>query len=128
MGYYQDSEEFRKAIALNKYWESGECNKWVQGYFDILKTSEYPLAYCQIGYAYLEGIGVEKDLVKAFEYTKKGAELGDRDAQYNIGTMYEDGVGVNSDIEQAKIWYKKAALQERDLAIQKLKSLFENNF
>ena len=38
-------------------------------------------------------------------------------------SFYEDAIGVERDIEQAKHWYRLAALQNDDLAIEKCKEL-----
>ena len=48
------------------------------------RSRGYPLAECQIGYFYYEGLGVEKDLEKALYWTRRAAEHGDRDGQYNL--------------------------------------------
>ena len=88
-----------------------------------MAEQEYPLAECQIGYFYYEGFGVEKDLAKALYWTRRAAEHGDRDGQYNLAWFYENAIGVERDIEQAKHWYRLAALQNDDLAIEKCKEL-----
>ncbi len=36
---------------------------------------------------------------------------------------YEEGIGVEADLEKAKEWYRKAALQKHDLALEKCKEL-----
>jgi hypothetical protein len=120
MGYYNECTELTLCRALDrKYWETEEFEKWTQGYIKIANETGYPLAFCQVGYAYLEGIGVEKDLKAAFEWTQKGANLGDRDAQYNMGYMYEHGLFVEKDRSKAFEWYRRAAQQEQNLAIEK---------
>lgn len=48
---------------------------------------------------------------------------GDRDGQCNLAWFHEDAIGVERDMEQAIFWYRKAALQDHDLAIEKCKSL-----
>ena len=68
-------------------------------------------------------ISIEKDLEKALYWTRRAAEHGDRDGQYNLAEFYEDAIGVERDIEQAKHWYRLAALQNDDLAIEKCKEL-----
>ena len=68
-------------------------------------------------------ISIEKDLEKALYWTRRAAEHGDRDGQYNLAEFYEDAIGVERDIEQAKHWYRLAALQNNDLAIEKCKEL-----
>lgn len=66
-----------------------------------------------------DGLGVEKDISKAIYWTKRAADHGDRDGQYNLAWFYEEGIGVEIDIEKAQYWYKEAALQGHDLAIVK---------
>ena len=68
-------------------------------------------------------ISIEKDLEKALYWTRRAAEHGDRDGQYNLAEFYEDAIGVERDIEQAKHWYRLAALQNNDLAIEKCEEL-----
>lgn len=117
--YYKPSLEFERCNELiNKYWESKQYDKCFSGHMELAEKG-YPLAECQIGYFYLEGLGVQKDLEKAFYWTERASNHGDRDAQYNLGCFYEDGIGVGRDLEKAKIWYKSAAQQGQDLAIEK---------
>lgn len=63
---------------------------------------------------------------KALFWTKRAAEHGDRDGQYNLEWFYEDAIGVPTDLDNAKFWYKEAALQGHDLAIKKCKELHIN--
>jgi len=51
------------------------------------------------------------------------ADHGDRDGQCNLAWFYEEAVGVGQDMEQASFWYRKAALQEHNLAIKKCSEL-----
>ena len=48
------------------------------------------------------------------------AYTGDSSAQYDLAKYCEE---VDNDIEQAAFWYKKAALQDHDLAIEKCREL-----
>ena len=80
-------------------------------------------AECQVGYFFYDGIGVEKDADKAFYWTQRAAEHGDRDGQFNLAYFYEEGIGTPVNMEKAKHWYKKAAEQNHDLAIQKCQDL-----
>lgn len=91
-----------------------------------LKLAEqgYPLAECQIGYFYYDGIGVEKDLEKSFYWTNRAAEHGDRDAQCNLAELfYETGVVAPCDMEKAKEWYIKAAMQRHLEAADKCRTM-----
>lgn len=89
----------------------------------LLAVQGYPLAECQVGYFYYDGLGVEKDLDKALLWTKRAAEHGDRDGQYNLAYFYEEGLGVDRNLALAKYWYKQAALQNHDMAIEKCSEL-----
>lgn len=76
-----------------------------------------------MGYFYYVGLGVEKDLEKALYWTRRAAEHGDRDGQYNLAWFYEDAIGIERDIEMAKHWYRMAAMQDHNLAFEKCKKL-----
>lgn len=121
--YYKPCKEFDICNELiEKYWETKQYDKCFEGHL-VLAEQGYPLAECQIGYFYYEGLGVEKDLEKALYWTRRAAEHGDRDGQCNLAWFYEDAIGVERDIEQAKHWYRLAALQGHDLAIEKCKEI-----
>lgn len=121
--YYKPCKELDICNELmEKYWEKKEYKKCFEGHL-LLAEQGYPLAECQVGFFYLEGIGVEKDLKKALFWTERAAMHGDRDGQCNLAWIYEEGFGVEKDMEKVKYWYKQAALQEHDLAIEKCREL-----
>ena len=119
--YYEPCAELDICNELiEKYFKTKQYEKCFEGHLDLANKS-YPLAECQVGYFYLDGLGVEKDLSKALYWTERAASHGDRDGQYNLAWFYENGIGVDADTEKARHWYKKAALQGHDLAIAKCK-------
>ncbi len=121
--YYKECEELRICDELiKKYFDTKQYEKCFEGHLE-LALKEYPLAECQVGYFYWAGLGVKKDLKKAFYWTELSATHGDRDAQFNVAKFYEDGTGVTSNTESAAKWYKKAALQDHDIAIKICKDL-----
>lgn len=63
--------------------------------------AQYNLAVC-----YIEGLGVEKDYKKAFEYLKKAADQGHTMAQNTLGKCYFD-----ADYGKAFEYFKRAADQ-----------------
>lgn len=111
------------------------CNELIERYFNTqqyepcfaghlaLAEQGYPLAECQVGYFYYEGLGVERDLKQAVRWTRRAAEHGDRDGQCNLAWFYEDAIGVERDMEQAAFWYRQAAWQDHDLALEKCREL-----
>lgn len=54
------------------------------------------------------GIGVDKDLAKAFAWYQKSANQDYAKAQYNLGIFYALAKSVDKDIEQSKYWIRKA--------------------
>src|SRR5574344_1832913 len=91
--YYKKCKELEICEELiNKYWNTKQYDKCFQGHLELAEKTSYPLAECQVGYFFLEGIGCNKDLSKGLYWTKRGAEHGNRDAQYNLAYIYENGL------------------------------------
>ena len=107
---------------IDKYWKTQQYDKCFQGYLPLAQQS-YPLAECQIGYFYWEGLGVEKNMEEAFSWSLRAAGHGDWDGQYNVAELYEKGLGTAKDLEKARYWYRQAALQNHKLALQKCEEL-----
>ena len=123
MRYYKPCPEFDECNRLiDEYYKTEQYDKCFQGHLPLAEKG-YPLAECQIGYFYYDGLGVEKDLEKAFYWTRRAAEHGDRDGQFNLGFFYEEGIGTAPSMEAAGYWYIKAARQDHDLAIKKCREM-----
>lgn len=123
MEYYKPCKEYDECnLLIEKYFNTKQYEKCFEGHL-VLAESGYPLAECQVGYFYYEGLGVEKDLSKAFYWTEKAAEHGDRDGQCNLAWFYEEGIGTDPDPDKAKYWYQQAARQNHDLALEKCREL-----
>ena len=121
--YYKPCAELDMCNELiEKYFLTEQYEKCFEGHFELAQKG-YPLAECQVGYFYLDGLGVEKDISKALYWTQRAAEHGDRDGQFNLAWFYEEGIGVDASTEKAWYWYKEAALQNHDLAIEKCKEI-----
>jgi len=121
--YYKPCKELDVCNELiEKYFNTQQYEKCFEGHLELAEKG-YPLAECQVGYFYFDGLGVEKDLEKAFYWTERSAKHGDRDGQFNLAWFYEEGYFVKPDMEHAQYWYKQAARQNHDLAIAKCKEL-----
>ena len=121
--YYKPCKELDVCNELiEKYFNTQQYEKCFEGHLELAQKG-YPLAECQVGYFYFDGLGVEKDLEKAFYWTERSAKHGDRDGQFNLAWFYEEGYFVKPDMEHAQYWYKQAARQNHDLAIAKCKEL-----
>ena len=102
--YYQPCKELDICNELiEKHWNTQQYDKCFEGHLALAEQG-YPLAECQVGFFYLEGLGVEKDLVKALYWTERSAQHGDRDGQCNLAWIYEEGFGVEKDLEKVKYW------------------------
>ncbi|KAF9277137.1 hypothetical protein BGZ88_001346 [Linnemannia elongata] len=66
-------------------------------------------ALCAKAFTFLNGVGVPKDLTKAFEYMLKAAQKGLMPIYEEIGAMYFAGQGTPQDYEQARSWFLKSA-------------------
>lgn len=67
-----------------------------------------------IGQIYEEGVYVDQDYYKAFEWYRIGAERGNTSAQMSLGDLYKKGLGVNKDMKLAKEWHSKAIEQMKN--------------
>lgn len=75
-----------------------------------------PQAQFDLGYCYMDGIGVEADKEEAFQWFRKSAERGNADGQCMLATCYDFGCGTRRDRSEGVQWYRKAAAQEHTLA------------
>ncbi|MGI9626333.1 MAG: tetratricopeptide repeat protein [Longimicrobiales bacterium] len=72
-----------------------------------------------VGTAYDEGLGVDEDPGRAFEWHKKAGEAGHVLGAHNTGNGYAAGRGVEQDLAAAVDWWTRAA--ERGDAITQLR-------
>ena len=86
--YYKPCRELDICNELiEKYFNTQQYEKCFEGHL-VLAEQGYPLAECQVGYFYYDGLGVEKDLAKAVWWTRRAADHGDRDGHVTwLGSM-----------------------------------------
>ncbi|KAI8877623.1 HCP-like protein [Backusella circina FSU 941] len=89
-------------------------------------TKGYPAAINDIGYIYMEGLGVDIDYKLAMEYFLKASEHKLSMAFYNIGYMYHYGLGVSVDFIDAEKWLRQASHQGNTLANNLLGAMYRN--
>ncbi len=66
-------------------------------------------AQYRLAQAYIRGIGVKKNLTKAFEFIKQAAEQGHAEAIGGVGYFHANGFGVKKDLALAAEWFRKGA-------------------
>lgn len=75
----------------------------------ILKAEEGDTeAQLELGWWYLEGLGVEESSEQAVYWYTKAAEAGDSHGQYMLAKRYALGDGVDGDDEKAFYWFEQS--------------------
>ncbi len=87
----------------------------------IAADADYAEAQAQLGYMYLNGLGVETDYVEAMEWSNRAAAQGNAQGMEQIGSMYQNGLGVTQNLDEAGRWYTKA----RDFGSERAAALLE---
>lgn len=80
-------------------------------YFQKSADQNFPSGVFQVGYSYIEGVGVSKDIPKGLSLVRKAADDGEAMAQGYQGRLYHYGEHVKKDYAEALKWYLKAAEQ-----------------
>lgn len=73
-------------------------------------------AHCGVAHCYSLAVGVPRNIAKAMASLRKGAELGDAEAQWYLGLRYESGSGVQQSHEEAVKCFAEAARQGHESA------------
>lgn len=75
-----------------------------------IAESGHTLAQYNMGVAYAQGLGVDRNLVEASKWWKRSALQGHRDSAYNLGLVYaRGGKDVPRDLALAAHWWQQAA-------------------
>ena len=76
-----------------------------------------PVAIWHLGTKYCFGQnGLKKDVTRAVELYERAAELGVKQAHYNLGVLYDVGTDVEKDMDKAIRHYEAAAMSGHDVA------------
>src|ERR1700744_1239309 len=87
-------------------WEIGTLyyqNNDIRSLEWLIKSANqgYSDAQNHLGYMFLHGEYVTKDLKMAYEFIEKSAKQGNMRAQCTLGYMYLNGLGIVKDVEKA---------------------------
>lgn len=130
----------RKAAAQGHAWGvymAGNCDfdgddgpknpgKGVSAFQRVLEMSDPAAAAAarnMLGWAYQNGLGVEKDLGRAAEYYRQSAEEGNVRGQFNYGYVLEHGMGIERNDTESLRWYRLAEQNGNQAATAKVKEL-----
>ena len=73
-------------------------------YYNLACKDSNKFAFYNLGMMYYHGKVVKKDLVKSFQYVKRGAELNDSVSQYWLGMCYLHGIGTDTNLIESDYW------------------------
>ncbi len=97
-------------FALEGRCESAQnCAQQARSYFEQAAEQEHLEALNDLVQMYYEGMDVERDWDKAFDYAKRAALAGYPSAQFKLAHLYQAGIGTKADEKEAFHWYKSAA-------------------
>ncbi|KAI9316371.1 hypothetical protein BX666DRAFT_1949917 [Dichotomocladium elegans] len=96
-------------------------------YFQKAAMRGLPEAQYNVGFRFLKGHGVERNLYNAAEFLRMAATQGFQLAQLNLAAMYIQGDGVKRDLTEARAWLEKAAAQGGTMGKDAEKRLAELN-
>lgn len=83
-----------------------------------------PYASYRLGWLYHEGLGVEQDSVKAWDYYQKAFAMQYPDAMTDVGVFYRDGVMVEKDYTKALECLNKAVAKGNVRAMYELSQMY----
>lgn len=81
-----------------------------------------------LGLFYLNGIGTDKDITKAFAHISSAAHKGYANAQYNLGRLYKYGEGCDLSFTKAIEWFEKATANGNQRAAYTLGYMYYKGF
>ncbi len=78
-------------------------------YFRRAANQDDPNGLYNLGSCYAQGLGCEKDEIKAFNCFKRAAKAGHPEALNNLGACYREGMSVTRDAAMATRYFKESA-------------------
>lgn len=85
-----------------------------KGKYGLEDCSEEMIKNYQLGNAYYEGNGVRQDFKRAFDYWKKAADQGHREARVKVGTLFYKGEGVEKNYTKAHNYFSGTDYSENE--------------
>lgn len=109
--YGQTREEMRLAVDVLKGKDTSNSKEWaVQLLEESLETERDAFALNVLSIAYLHGIGVEPDTMKAVAYMEESGAMGFKLAYHNLGMFYKYATDGKQDFVKAYEAFNKGAL------------------
>ena len=108
------SSGFPMAVAYCHFYGWNGLKHDIKKAFDMFvniekETNGYHWAQNMLGVCYQFGVGVDKDVKKAFKYYSSSSEQGNSAAMNSLGYCYDNGKGTDVNRNKAFEWYEKSA-------------------
>lgn len=98
--HYEPCRELDECNRLiEEYWNTQRFKECFEGHLKLAEETHYPLAECQVGYFYLNGIGTERNEEEGLRWTMLAAQHGDHDAQMNLAQLQGTGAKASHDTQ-----------------------------
>jgi len=81
---------------------------------------DYPIVLVELGHLYADGLGVEKNLKRAFRLLQKAARGGNDAAKFYVGYAWLTGTGTPADVTKARYWLRESVAAGRVEALTQL--------
>jgi len=78
-------------------------------YLEKAAAEDHPMALSLLSEMYREGLGVARNVEKAFSLILRAANAGYALAQHNAAVSYVEGIGVEVDIQKGFDWFRRAS-------------------
>lgn len=119
-----DKEIEMKINRCNAYMQQRNYEAALNCYKPFAEQGENHAQF-NVGMIHANGLGVPKDLSKAFYWYQKSAKQGFSFAQAKLGEMYAFGVGTAQNCKQAIYWLNKAITQNNIWAFEDFSHMYE---
>jgi TPR repeat protein len=91
-----------------RYYEERNYEGAREEYERAVKQGSHSQSLNNLGYLYVNGLGVKQNFETARRYFEEAAKQNNSDAFYNLSYLYQHGVGVIKDDAKANIYYDRS--------------------
>ena len=124
-GYYDGTCFYLGLYAENDWLDEADYDLAKAYYEKGIEETEDPYCFTNLGRMYALGLGVTRNLEKAYDFYKNAGNLGDALGYTNLAWMYETGTYVGKNLREALRLYRIASDMgdgKADLALIRLKN------
>ena len=106
-------------------YNNGDYTKAVECWYELLDFN-YPPAITNLGIAYMNGAGVDRNHKRAYDFFCKAVEMNEAAAFFHLGTMYKLGIYVEQNDSVAFSCYNSSAKQGNTAAMNVLGKFYQS--